>query len=48
MAEGRVHVQVTPRMVFSPGAFLAIAVLAVNMSGDGLRDSLDPRIVRRM
>jgi peptide/nickel transport system permease protein len=27
---------------------LAIVVLAINLVGDGLRDSLDPRIARRM
>ena len=35
-------------MIFFPGVFLAVAVLAVNILGDGLRDSLDPRIARRM
>ena len=45
---GRVHVQVVPRMILSPGVFLAVAVLAVNILGDGFRDSLDPRIARRM
>ena len=48
MAEGRVYVQVARWMIFFPGVFLAIAVLAVNIPGDGLRDSLDPRIARRM
>ena len=48
MAEGRVYVQVAPWMIFFPGVFLAVAVLAVNILGDGLRDSLDPRIARRM
>jgi peptide/nickel transport system permease protein len=27
--------------------FLALAVLAVNMLGDGLRDTLDPKLARR-
>ena len=48
MAEGRVYVQVAPWMIFFPGVFLAVAVLAVNILGDGLRDSLDPRVARRM
>ncbi len=48
MAEGRIYVQVAPWMIFFPGVFLAVAVLAVNILGDGLRDSLDPRIARRM
>lgn len=48
MAEGRVYFQVAPWILFFPGVLLAITVLAVNILGDGLRDSLDPRIARRM
>ena len=48
MAEGRTYFQFAPWMIFFPGLFLAVTVLAVNMLGDGLRDSLDPRIARRM
>ena len=48
MAEGRTYFQIAPWMIFFPGVFLAITVLAVNILGDGLRDSLDPRIARRM
>ena len=48
MAEGRVYFQIAPWIIFFPGVFLAVAVLAVNILGDGLRDSLDPRIARRM
>ncbi len=48
MAEGRVYFQIAPWIIFFPGMLLAIAVLAVNVLGDGLRDSLDPRIARRM
>jgi peptide/nickel transport system permease protein len=31
-----------------PGVFLAVTVLAINMMGDGLRDTLDPRFAKRM
>ncbi|MDP6406952.1 MAG: ABC transporter permease [Alphaproteobacteria bacterium] len=48
MAEGRDYFQIAPWMIFFPGLLLAITVLAVNILGDGLRDSLDPRIARRM
>lgn len=48
MAEGRIYFQVAPWILFFPGSLLAITVLAVNILGDGLRDSLDPRIARRM
>jgi peptide/nickel transport system permease protein len=48
IAEGRVYFQVAPWIIFFPGLFLAVTVLAVNILGDGLRDSLDPKIARRM
>jgi peptide/nickel transport system permease protein len=48
MAEGRTYFQIAPWIIFFPGVFLAVTVLAVNILGDGLRDSLDPRIARRM
>jgi peptide/nickel transport system permease protein len=47
MAEGRVLFQVYPHNIFFPGLFLALTVLAVNVLGDGLRDTLDPRMVTR-
>jgi peptide/nickel transport system permease protein len=31
-----------------PGIFLSVAVLAVNLLGDGLRDALDPRLARQL
>jgi peptide/nickel transport system permease protein len=43
MAEGRALWQVRPHIILFPAVFLSITVLAVNMLGDGLRDSLDPR-----
>lgn len=48
MAEGRVQFNDYPHNVFFPGLFLAVTVLAVNMLGDGLRDTLDPRMSRRL
>ncbi len=45
---GRAFFQISPWIIFFPGLMLAIAVLAINLVGDGLRDSLDPRIARRM
>jgi peptide/nickel transport system permease protein len=47
MAEGRLQFQQFPHNVLLPGAFLAVTVLAVNMLGDGLRDTLDPRFNER-
>jgi peptide/nickel transport system permease protein len=48
MAEGRVQFVAYPHNVFFPGVFLAVTVLAVNMFGDGLRDTLDPKMAKRL
>jgi peptide/nickel transport system permease protein len=48
ISEGRTFFQVAPRLVFLPSLFLAVTVLGVNLLGDGLRDTLDPRIAKRM
>src|SRR5262249_5796206 len=48
MAEGRPLFRVYPHNIFSPGVCLALAVLAINMLGDGLRDTLDPRFAKRV
>ena len=45
---GRTFFQISPWIIFFPGVCLAITVLAINLVGDGLRDTLDPRIARRM
>jgi peptide/nickel transport system permease protein len=47
MAEARLQFQQYPHNVLFPGVFLAVTVLAVNMLGDGLRDTLDPRFSKR-
>jgi peptide/nickel transport system permease protein len=47
MAEGRVQFVAYPHNVFFPGVFLAVTVLAVNILGDGLRDTLDPKMAKR-
>jgi len=46
MAEGRALWQVRPHIILFPAVFLSLTVLAVNMLGDGLRDSLDPRLAK--
>ena len=48
MAEGRAQFNEHPHNIFFPGIFLAITVLAVNMLGDGLRDTLDPKMAKRV
>jgi len=47
MAEGRAQFNQYPHNIFFPGIFLALTVLAVNILGDGLRDTLDPKMARR-
>jgi peptide/nickel transport system permease protein len=48
MAEARSLFQIANYLIFFPGAFLSLAVLSVNLLGDGLRDALDPRLARSM
>jgi len=48
MAEGRALWQVKPYIVFFPAIFLSVTVLSINLLGDGLRDALDPRMVKRL
>jgi peptide/nickel transport system permease protein len=48
MAEGRALFRVFPHNILYPGILLALTVLAVNMLGDGLRDTLDPRMSKRL
>ena len=48
IAEGRVYFQFKSWLILFPGICLAIMVLTVNILGDGLRDTLDPRIARGM
>ncbi len=48
MAEGRPQFNQYPHNIFIPGVFLAITVLAVNILGDGLRDTLDPKMAKRV
>lgn len=46
IADGRSLWQMKPQMIFFPSLFLSICVLAVNLLGDGLREALDPRLVK--
>ncbi len=48
MAEGRTLFRVFPHNILFPGVFLAVTILSVNMLGDGLRDSLDPRMRKQL
>jgi peptide/nickel transport system permease protein len=48
MAEGRQQFNDYPHNIFFPGVFLAVTVLAINILGDGLRDTLDPKMAKRV
>jgi len=48
LAEGRQFLQRAPWIMAFPGLMLAVLVLTVNVIGDALRDSLDPRLKRRI
>jgi peptide/nickel transport system permease protein len=42
MADGRILFRIAPWIILFPGLTLAVAVLAINLFGDGLRDHFDP------
>jgi ABC-type dipeptide/oligopeptide/nickel transport system permease subunit len=44
LAEGQTFLAVAPWVAVFPGLALLLAVLGVNLLGDGLRDLLDPRL----
>ena len=46
MAEGRAYFQLRPGLIYFAGAMLASTVLCINILGDGVRDALDPKLVR--
>ena len=46
ISAGRAAMRYAPHVVLIPGIFVAVVVLAFNIVGDGLRDSLDPKLRR--
>jgi peptide/nickel transport system permease protein len=44
LSEGKEFMTKAPWMTYFPGIAIAIAVLGLNLLGDGLRDVLDPRL----
>jgi peptide/nickel transport system permease protein len=48
MQEGSFYLTVAPWLTVFPGIVLALAILSVNLLGDGLRDRFEPRPVRRL
>ncbi len=47
LAQSATILQTMPWLWAPPGLLIALAVLAINFVGDGLRDALDPRAARR-
>ena len=46
MGQARQYNQIAIWILFFPGLFLSLTVLGANLVGDGLRDTLDPRLRR--
>jgi len=44
LSEGRNFLQLAPWITAFPGLAIMLAVLSINMLGDGVRDALDPRL----
>ena len=44
LSQSRSYLNVAPHMVYFPGLVIFVTVLAFNLFGDGLRDTLDPKI----
>lgn len=46
LSEGRQYIRTAPWITIFPGIFIALTVLGLNLTGDGLRDALDPKMKR--
>jgi peptide/nickel transport system permease protein len=47
LSRGREFLRVAPHIVVVPGVTIALLIMALNLTGDGLRDLLDPRLRNR-
>lgn len=43
LSTGKAFIRTAPHLLVFPGVFIVIAVLAINLVGDGVRDALDPK-----
>jgi peptide/nickel transport system permease protein len=43
---GRNYISLAWWLTFFPGMAITLAILGLNMAGDGLREALDPRLKR--
>lgn len=44
LSAGKTFIRSYPYLLFWPGVFIAVTILAINLLGDGLRDALDPKL----
>lgn len=44
LSEGTEQFRIHPHLLLFPGLIIGIAVLAINLMGDGVRDALDPKL----
>jgi peptide/nickel transport system permease protein len=44
LSNGRVYMEKAPWMMIFPGLAIMVTVMSINLLGDGLRDTLDPRL----
>ncbi|HEY4386960.1 MAG TPA: ABC transporter permease, partial [Ktedonobacteraceae bacterium] len=44
MSDGRTYMMIAPWLTIYAGLVIMLTVLALNLTGDGLRDMLDPRL----
>jgi len=44
LASGREFMRDNPHLVVAPGLAIFFTILSLNLLGDGLRDTLDPRL----
>jgi glutathione transport system permease protein len=44
LSQSRNYLNTAPHLVLFPGVLIFLTVLAFNLLGDGLRDTLDPKI----
>jgi peptide/nickel transport system permease protein len=46
LTDARKFLQIAPWLVYFPGLAIVISAIGFNLVGDGLRESLDPRLRR--
>ena len=47
LSDTQTMISIAPQLAIYPGLAIVISVLGLNLLGDGMRDTLDPRLARR-